>query len=181
MREFGPRTDATPLDTERILRAFTDAGADFVLIGGIAGVVHGAERETFDADFLPCLELENLERVLAALGALNAGIFVTSARLAMEAGELWETESLRRGAVGLFDAEAWHFATDAGLVDVVLRAAAVGDYDAHQPNAERVELFGMPILVAGIDDLVRSKEHLGRDKDLSIVEQLRRIRDGQPR
>ena len=54
--------------------------------------------------------------------------------------------------------------------------AAVGDYDAHQPNAQSIDLFGMPILVAGIDDLVRSKEHLGRDKDVSIVEQLRRIR-----
>lgn len=178
MLEFGPRTDAKPLDTERILRAFADAGADCVLIGGIAGVVHGAERETFDADFLPCLELENLERVLVALASLNAGIFVTPERLAMEAGDLWETESLRLGAPGLFDADAWHFATDAGLVDIVLRAAAVGDYDAHQPNAAKMDLFGMPIMVAGIDDLVRSKESLGREKDVPVVEQLRRIRDG---
>lgn len=176
MPEFLPRADSAPLNTERVLRALDDARVDYVLIGGVACIAHGAEQLTFDTDILPSLEPENLERLLAALASLGAGVFVDDARLAIEAGELWETESLRRGAAGLADAAAWHFSTDAGLVDVVMSAAGVGDFDAHVENARQIEVFGLAVRVAGLDELVRSKETLGRDKDLTVLDQLRRLR-----
>ena len=97
-----------------------------------------------------------------------------------EAGDPWETESLRRGGDGLRDAEAWHFTTDAGLVDIVMSAAGVGDFDAHVANANELEVFGVRVRLAGLDDLMRSKEFLSREKDLSVLGQLRRIRDGAP-
>jgi hypothetical protein len=177
--EFPARSESSPLDTERVLRALDAAGVLYVLIGGVACIAHGAEQLTFDTDILPALEPDNLDRLLAALAALGAGILVDEERLAMEAGDLWETVSLRRGAAGLADAEAWHFSTDAGLVDVVMTAAGVGDYEAHVANARRVEVFGLGVTVAGLEELVRSKETLGRDKDLSVLAQLRRLRDAR--
>jgi len=175
--EFPPRTDSQPLDTERILRALGDAGVRYVLIGGVASIVHGAEQTTYDADLLPALDSENLGRLLEVLASLRAGVLVDESRLAMEAGELWETAVLRSGPDGLLSAEAWHFSTDAGLVDVVMSAAGVGGFDAHIPNARTLKLFGMTVAVAGIEVLVRSKEFLGRAKDLPVVEQLRRIQE----
>lgn len=177
MPDFRPRTDAAPLDTARVLRALDDAGVDYVLIGGVACIAHGAEQLTFDTDILPALNPENLDRLLSALASLGAGVFVDAARLAMEAGELWETVSLRRGAVGLADAEAWHFSTDAGLVDVVMTAAGVGGFDAHVDNARHIEVFGLAVRVAGLDELMRSKETLGRPKDVTVLDQLRRLRE----
>ncbi|MEY2419590.1 MAG: hypothetical protein QOG90_2270 [Actinomycetota bacterium] len=177
MPEFLPRTDSAALDTERVLRALDVARVDYVLIGGVACIAHGAEQLTFDTDILPSLDPDNLDRLLGALESLGAGIFVDDARLAMEAGELWETISLRGGGAGLGDAEAWHFSTDAGLVDVVMRAAGVGDFDAHVDNARQFEVFGLSVKVAGLDELVRSKETLGRAKDLPVLEQLRGLHD----
>jgi hypothetical protein len=174
--EFPPRTEAAPLDTERVLKALDDAGVSYILIGGVACVMHGAEQTTYDTDVLPALDEANLARLLVALEAVDAGIFVDEKRLQFETGDLWETESLRRGADGLHDAEAWHFSTSAGLVDIVMTAAGVGDYDAHAPGAEELEVFGVRVRLAALDDLVRSKEFLGRDKDLSILGQLRQIR-----
>ncbi len=159
------------------MRALHAAAVDYVLIGGVACVVHGVEQLTFDTDILPALDPANLERLLRALESLRAGIFVDPGRLEMEAGELWEAASLRRGGAGLFDADAWHFSTEAGLVDVVMSAAGVGDYEAHVANARDVEIFGLDAKVAGLEELVRSKETLGRDKDLSVLGLLRRLRD----
>lgn len=59
-----------------------------------------------------------------------------------------------------------------------MEAAALGGFDAHLERAEIHTLFRVEVLVAGIDDLIASKEHLGRDKDLPMIEELREIRDG---
>ena len=177
MPEFPPRSEVNALDTERILRALNDGGVSYVLIGGVACIMHGAEQTTFDADVLPELNVQNLQRLLTALGSLNAGVLVDAARMDLEDGAPWETESLRRGEGALREADAWHFTTDAGPVDVVMTAAGVGDFEAHVHNSRELEVFGIRVRIAGIDDIVRSKEFLAREKDLLVLGQLRRIRD----
>ena len=106
-------------------------------------------------------------------------MFVDERRLQVEAGDLWEVESLRNGAAGLRDADTWHFTTAAGLVDVVMSAAGVGDFDVHAPSAVSLEMFGVHVQTASIDHLIQSKESLGRDKDLTALPQLRMIRDAE--
>jgi len=44
----------------------------------------------------------------------------------------------------------------------------VGGFEAHLDGAETFEVFGLEILVAGLDDVITSKETLARDKDTSI-------------
>ncbi len=84
-----------------MLYALDRADITYILIGGVACVMHGVEQTTYDTDVLPALDEQNLARLLAALGSLDAGVFVDEARLEMESGDLWETESLRRGAAGI--------------------------------------------------------------------------------
>ncbi len=175
--EFAYRCESRPLETEQILRALDDAGVAYVLIGGTACIIHGAEQTTMDTDVLPALDDDNLRRLLSALDALGAAVLVDARRLELEAGEPWEVQSLRRGPDGFRDADAWHFTTDAGLVDVVMRAAGVGEFGDHLPNATQLTVFGMSVRVAGLDDIIRSKETLQREKDLTVLRQLRRIRD----
>ncbi len=177
MPDFSASFELGPLDTERLLRALDDAAVQYVLIGGVACLVHGASRVTVDADIVPALDDENLRRLLNALASVNAHVLVDEQRLKFEAGDVWETMSLRRGAEGLRDADAWHFTTSAGPVDVVMVAAGVGDFSRHIAGATRLELFGIQVLVAGLDDLILSKETLGREKDLSVLSELRELRD----
>lgn len=177
--EFSHSTRIRSLDTERILAVLEARGVDYVLIGGIACLMHGASRVTVDADVIAAASIENATRLIAALGDLGAAVLMSEQRMKVEDGEPWEVESLRRGPDGLFDAEAWHFTTDAGPLDVIFHAAGVGDYHEHLHRAERLAVFGIEVKVAGIDDLIRSKESLSRSKDLSVLDELRQLRDAR--
>jgi hypothetical protein len=52
-----------PLDAERILRALTEHGVEYVLIGGLAVQTHGHVRTTNDADLIPAPDPANLKRL----------------------------------------------------------------------------------------------------------------------
>lgn len=177
MADFGYSTEARPLDTPRILEALRRHEVDYVLVGGIAAIVHGSARVTVDADVLPRPDPANLARLLDALRDLGAAVFVDERRARMESGEPWEVEMLRRGSAALLEADAWHFTTDAGQVDVLFDAAGVGGFDEHAVAATVHDVFGIEVAVAAIDHLIASKEALGRAKDLPVLEDLREIRD----
>lgn len=60
--------DPPTLDIDRIVGVFARHGIDYLLIGGVAGRLYGAERPTFDVDVLARRELDNLEHVAAGTG-----------------------------------------------------------------------------------------------------------------
>lgn len=176
---FDASSSVSPLDTERILRTLHEHGVEYVLIGGIACLMHGASRVTVDADVLAAADRQNLCRVYDALRTLGAAVLVSEKRQEMEDGPPWEVDSLKRGPDALSEAQAWHFTTDAGPVDVVFEAAGVGTYEDHLDAAEAYDVFGVSVRVAGLDDLISSKETLLRTKDSSILAELHALRDGR--
>lgn len=176
MAEFAARSDLQPLDSERILRTLGDHEVAYVLIGGIACLMHGASRVTVDTDVVAATDRGNLGRLFDALKDLDAAVLVSEQRREMEDGDPWEVEHLRRGPDAMIEAEAWHFTTVAGPLDIIFTAAGVGGYQAHLERAETIEVFGIEVLVAGLDDLISSKEALLRDKDTSILAELRALR-----
>ncbi len=66
--------DASPpdLDALRILRALVEHGTDFVVIGGIATVLYGSSRKTFDLGISFAVDPQNLEALGEVLLALSA-------------------------------------------------------------------------------------------------------------
>jgi hypothetical protein len=176
-RRFGVSKDVHGLDTERILRALSSHEVEYVLVGGLAALAYGSTIATADADLLPRPAAANLDRLLDALEDLGAEILLSEQRLAMEAGEPWEVVDLNeKGASALASAEAWHFTTSAGPIDVVVTVTGVGPYEAHLGATEERVVFGLRILVAGLDDLIASKEATMRPKDEAILRELRELR-----
>lgn len=57
---------------EKILATLAAHGVDFVVIGGLAAVAHGSRRMTRDIDIVVMHDAENLARLEAALGELDA-------------------------------------------------------------------------------------------------------------
>jgi hypothetical protein len=55
-----------------VLGALRDHRVDFLVIGGIAVAAHGYVRATKDVDIIPNPERDNVERLMAALVALDA-------------------------------------------------------------------------------------------------------------
>ncbi len=50
-----------------IIACLRNAGVDFILIGGLAGVIHGAARVTYDVDVVYSRTPANIARLAAAL------------------------------------------------------------------------------------------------------------------
>ena len=61
-----------PFDPAVMLAALHSADVRFVLIGGMAAVLHGDVGVTVDIDIAPAYDPDNLERLAAALRTLDA-------------------------------------------------------------------------------------------------------------
>ncbi|MGH2869623.1 MAG: hypothetical protein ACRDNK_18910 [Solirubrobacteraceae bacterium] len=152
------------LDARTILERLVSSGVDFVVIGGIAAVMHGSAQATFDLDICHATDPGNLEalgRVLTALGARLKGVegdlpFVPDGRT------LGQVETLT-------------MVTDAGELDVLARPTGGRDYEALRRGAARFDVGGFSVLVASIADLIAMKRAAGRVKDLAAVEELEAI------
>ncbi len=54
-------------DFEKIVRLFSEAGIDCVIVGGLAATIHGSARLTQDVDFVYARDRANIGRLVAAL------------------------------------------------------------------------------------------------------------------
>ena len=50
-----------------LLVRFAESNVRFIVIGGIAGIAHGAARATYDIDFVYDRERQNVDRMTAAM------------------------------------------------------------------------------------------------------------------
>jgi hypothetical protein len=156
------------LDVPRILGELVSAGVDFVVIGGIAVLLHGYPRVTRDLDIVFAHDAGNLDalgRVLADLEAKLRGVeddvpFVPD----------------RRTLQGI---ELLTLDTSAGWFDIHRLPRGVKDYSTLRANAERMSLDEFSVLVASPDDLIAMKEAAGRPQDkvdIAALEVVKRIR-----
>jgi hypothetical protein len=152
------------LDAIGILRALTSRGVDFVVIGGLAAVLHGSPRITQDIDI--CFATDDVN--LAALGDVLVGLHASLAGVS-------EPVPFVPDAAALKNVEVLTLETEAGKLDVRARPAGAPDYAKLRAAAERIDVAGMPVLIAGIPDLLRMKEAAGRPKDLADIAELTAI------
>jgi hypothetical protein len=61
-----------PFDPARLLEVLGRHDVEFVLIGGLAGALHGSPAATNDADICPARTPDNLSHLAAALVELGA-------------------------------------------------------------------------------------------------------------
>lgn len=149
-------TELPPLRIGRILRTLVEHRVDFVLIGGLAVIVHGVRRNTLDADIvIDEFDPENSARMADAYRELGW-------RSVREANFLDIDPS---DAVDV--ARSFHFQviTDAGRLDVVRHH----DWDSLVRTAIEVEVAGVQVRVVGRDELVAMKLAAGRPKDVQDV------------
>ena len=158
-----------PLD--RIVATLAAHAVNFVVIGNYGAQLHGAEVQTEDADVAYQRTEENHRRLAAALGEMDAHIRRTD-DFAIP---------LPTDQPGIFEErDFWRLRTIHGDVDLIF-APRGGGFDHLLPSSVRVMVGGYPVLVASIDDIVRSKELANRAKDHQSLPELRRFRDQQQR
>ena len=163
-------------DPIRILAALHEAGVQFVLIGGMAAVLHGDVGVTVDLDVVPARTPDNLHRLAAALRTLDARIRVAG----VPAGLAFDCSAAFFGNPS--EDASLNLTTRAGDLDVAFLPSGTQGYpDLKRDAVEIVAAAGVRILVASLADVIRSKEAANREKDRAALPRLRRLRDRTPR
>ncbi len=71
--------NAPPLQAKKLFALLEQHGVHYVVVGGLAAIVHGSARATFDIDLVPDWSTANLERLAAALRAADAQLRIPDA------------------------------------------------------------------------------------------------------
>jgi hypothetical protein len=119
------------------------------VIGGIAAVLYGVPRATFDLDILIEASPENTQHLLDAL--LDAGIGAAS---------LTNVDEILSNEITIFK--------DRVRIDVQTSTPGLGFQDAWNRRTT-LEYQGQPFYVASREDLISSKKAVGRNVDLEDV------------
>lgn len=161
-----------PLDPELLFTTLGKHRVDYVLIGALAARLQGFPRLTADADITPARDPANLERLAAALRQLEARVY---------------TESVPEGlpfdcsAAMLGRADLWNLVTKAGRLDIAFVPSGTGGFDDLARGAVRFEVYGVELLAASLDDIVRSKKAADRPQDRQDVLVIREMQRGRKR
>jgi hypothetical protein len=150
LRELNP-------DFRDLLRAFSAAGVEFVVVGAHALALHGVPRATGDLGVLVRPSGDNAQRVWMALTAFGAPM--NAARVRVE-------DFATPGIV-------YQIGLPPSRIDVLTEISGV-TFDEAWSSRESLDLEGSTVHFLGRDALVRNKEATGRAKDLADVARLRR-------
>jgi hypothetical protein len=132
-----------------VFSSFQKYNVRYLVIGGIAAVLHGVPRATFDLDILIEANEENAQRLL---NALEASRFGTASMI--NAKELISHE------ITVFQ--------DRVRIDVQTSTPGI-DFSAAWKNKETMNYQGQEFYVLSKADLISSKKAAGRDRDLEDI------------
>ena len=152
------------VDYVAILKTLRSHGVDFIVVGGVCAVLHGAPLATFDLDVVHSREPHNLARLMAALEELDAHYRFAGRR------------DKRPGPSHLASAGHQLLMTRFGPLDLLGTIGQGHDYG--QLLHETVELEiggGLKVRVLSLERLVKTKEETGQEKDKAVLPVLRRL------
>ena len=152
-----------PLDPYVMLRELEHARVSYVVVGGLARIIHGSEETTESLDITPSLRPDNLRRLQEALEAVNAH------RIDMQPLGIDQLDA---------EQEPWvPLVCDAGELHIVAGPAGTRGYDDLRRRANREPLGeGLRPQVAHPADLVRMLEaHNHPVRDPQVLPTMRRM------
>jgi hypothetical protein len=151
---------------QALLTRLKDAGLQFVVVGGVSVVFHGAPVATFDLDICCPFGEENVRRIESAIRDLHPVHRMTPNKVPLET---------TRNQFANF--RNLYLQTDLGKLDCLGEIAGVGDFEATLKQSVAANFSYGQFRMLNIDALIASKTALGREKDLEAVRLLRAIRE----
>ncbi|MBN2019017.1 MAG: nucleotidyltransferase [Sedimentisphaerales bacterium] len=132
-----------------VFRLFQQHEVKYIVIGGIASVMYGVPRATFDLDILIEATTENVQRLLAAMQ--NAGFGTAT---------MTNAQDVLANEITVFN--------DRVRIDVQTSTPGVTFQDAWN-RRKTVTYNGQKFFILSKEDLIISKKACGRDIDLEDV------------
>jgi hypothetical protein len=159
-----------PTDFIKLFDTLNASGARYVVVGGLASLLHGVGRTTVDVDI--ALDFAT-DSAVAAINALTAGGYRPA--VPVDSHELTNPESRTRwrrdNSMVVFS--LWDTNNRQPTLDILLDPAI--PYADMQRDAVQMNIHGTTVPVASIAHLIQLKQHSGRPQDIADIEVLRRI------
>lgn len=155
---------------EKILPLLVEHGVAFILIGGVAGNLHGAARLTFDVHVVYERSKANMERVVAFLRPWHPYLRGAPPGLPF----VLDLPTLRNGL-------NFTFTSDLGDLDLLGEVVGGGTYRELLPHTFEVEAFDVKFRCVDLPTLINLKRAAGRPKDLESIAELQALLEEQER
>ena len=136
------------------------------MIGGFGARLHGSPTVTNDLDLCYDRSRPNLDAMARALVELGARLRGAPPDVPF----LLDTRTLIAG-------DHFTFVTEAGGLDILGTPSGASGFEDLDRTAVEMDLDGLKVRVASIDDLISMKQAAGRPKDLIEVEVLGALRE----
>ena len=151
-------------EIESILEALNQARVRYLVVGGVAVVLHGYLRTTADLDLIIQLDRDN---VLRALRALQGHHYRPRAPVAVEefAEQQVREQWIREKGLAVFTLWSPTHPT----LEIDLFASEPFDFDTVYARALRVPLEKTEATVIALEDLIALKRRVGRTRDLDDI------------
>ena len=154
--DYTNRVDATPWLAE-IGRALQKASLEAVLIGNAAAALQGAPVTTVDFDFMFRRTAGNLRKLKSFADRLDATVL----RPYYPVSDMFRVVRERDGL----------------QVDFMATIHGLRSFEGLRDRSHRVEIAGVPLLVASLDDIISSKKAARRPQDLAVLNVLEKARE----
>ncbi|MBX3416905.1 MAG: hypothetical protein KF851_04830 [Pirellulaceae bacterium] len=140
------------------------AGVEFILIGGLAAVVHGSSRATVDVDVVYRRSRENMERLVSALQPFAPYLRGVPPGLPFR----FDLETLESGL-------NFTLITQIGDIDLLAEVPGNGTWETLEKYSKEIEIFGAKSRVISLPKLIELKIASGRPKDIEAIAELQAI------
>lgn len=150
----------------QILKRLNEQGVDFILIGGMAAIVHGSPVVTNDIDVCVSFSPENIPKILAALLPINSRIRSHPKKMLLSdvIGNLNNIKNL-------------YLSTDLGNIDLLGELPGVCSFEELRNRTVMLEIApDLSCKVLDIDTLIAAKRVAARMKDKLTIQHLEAIK-----
>ncbi|HET6382776.1 MAG TPA: DUF6036 family nucleotidyltransferase [Armatimonadota bacterium] len=152
-------------DFGRLVATLSEAAVRYVLIGGLAMRLQGCAHLTDDLDLCCARDNENLQTLALALTPHHPRLRGAPDDIPF----LWDARTLKMGV-------NFTLTTDLGNVDILGYAAGVDSFEGLWSRAAILDLDGVQVRVASIEDLIAMKRAADRPQDRRHVAELEALR-----
>lgn len=141
-------------DFAAILAELHRTGVRYVLIGGLAMVAQGSDHQTMDIDICYARDRANLSALVTVFAQTRPRL----RGVPDDVPFVFDTQTFRN-TLNFTLETSW------GAVDLLGEVAGIESFDDLLGRAVTLELFGIPVPVASLDDLIAMKRAANRLKD----------------
>jgi predicted nucleotidyltransferase len=146
-----------------LLKTLLTHKVDFIVVGGVCAVLHGAPISTFDLDLVHSRMPSNIERLMTALESLDAHYRGRG------------RQKVRPGVSHLSSPGHQLLMTEAGPLDLLGVIGKSHGYDELLAHTIEMEIgSGLTIHLLDLQTLIKIKKETARDKDKAVLAILRR-------